>query len=218
MTAGGNVRGAVLWRLLPDEYFREPRLISGPLTILASVTYVYDGIPNPNLIFGQIGWLWAIYGVLIAAILLALSLLPAPSAHDLARMEMRLFRAATAKEVSAVQAQQAIAFGNKVKELIAETEGDGTISSSRILRAAQVLRHIRLALWRGLALPIRDEEEGCKDRMTAVFDAMKAAWAGEITADPVVKRRAFPADFLSNRDYGDFALRASLATMFVISL
>ncbi|MDB6079361.1 MAG: hypothetical protein JWO82_3108 [Akkermansiaceae bacterium] len=71
--------------------FAEPRLVTGPLTILSLVTYLYDQIPNPNLIFDQIGWLWAIFGLMAVTMLLMQWIIPPPSLYRLSRLDMRAY-------------------------------------------------------------------------------------------------------------------------------
>lgn len=67
----------------------EPRLIVGPLCIVAIVSFAFDEYPYPNMIFDHLGWLWALAGVCVACTFLAEWLTGIPTAREHLRAEFR---------------------------------------------------------------------------------------------------------------------------------
>lgn len=67
----------------------EPRLIVGPLCIVAIVSYAFDEYPYPNLILDQLGWIWALVGVCVACTFLSQWLTGLPTAIEHLRQEFQ---------------------------------------------------------------------------------------------------------------------------------
>jgi len=68
----------------------EPRVVLGPLVVVALFAYAFDEAPDPNRVVSLLGWLWAILGLIMASTFLSQWLLGAPSAIDLLRRDFRL--------------------------------------------------------------------------------------------------------------------------------
>ena len=67
----------------------EPRLIVGPLCIVALVSYAFDEYPYPNMILDRLGWIWALVGVCVACTFLTQWLTGLPTAREHLRSEFR---------------------------------------------------------------------------------------------------------------------------------
>ena len=44
-----------------------PRILLGPLVILSLFAYAFDVVPYPNALLDQLGWVWAMFGLLFVA-------------------------------------------------------------------------------------------------------------------------------------------------------
>lgn len=67
----------------------EPRLIVGPLCIVAMVSYAFDKYPYPNIILDKLGWIWALVGVCVASTFLTQWLTGVPTALQHLRQEFQ---------------------------------------------------------------------------------------------------------------------------------
>lgn len=72
----------------------EPRAVLGPLVVVALFAFAFDKAPNPNSVVSQVGWLWAILGLLIASTFLTQWLFAAPTGLELLRRQFRELLAA----------------------------------------------------------------------------------------------------------------------------
>ncbi len=143
LLAGIFYGGYYLMRILP-----EPRIILGPLVILSLFTYNFDTVPYPNKLLDQLGWLWAIFGLLFVAIFLTQWLLRAPTALELLRAQMR--RILGTAEACCIEAAFGRPSGGKAR--LARDRGEAavrikTLGATRVLQPGQVSRC--MALLRG---------------------------------------------------------------------
>jgi multidrug resistance protein MdtO len=214
----------------------QPQLAVGPLVILALTSYAYDGIPNPNPIFDELGWLWAIFGVITLAILLSQWLIPPPSAVAFARADMRSYLAGLerrlldraflrkssgadvpgAPELLDVLHKTAMAKGItraqllRSQEIIAGAEGlmacAEQAARAEVFGACRAVRGFRLSLQGRNAATPPSLEEGVASAMHEALARFHDAISGK--AEGVAPQAAAKAD------HHDFALRAALATMF----
>lgn len=67
----------------------EPRLIVGPLCIVAIVSFAFDKYPYPNIILDKLGWIWALVGVCVACTFLMQWLTGVPTARQHLRQEFQ---------------------------------------------------------------------------------------------------------------------------------
>ncbi len=67
----------------------EPRIILGALVVIALFAPNFDTVPYPNELLSQLGWIWAIFGLLFVTTFLTQWLLRAPTALELLRVQMR---------------------------------------------------------------------------------------------------------------------------------
>lgn len=67
----------------------EPRVVLGPLVVVALFAFAFDKAPDPNAVVSQIGWLWAILGLIVASTFLTQWLFNAPTGIDLLRRQFR---------------------------------------------------------------------------------------------------------------------------------
>jgi multidrug resistance protein MdtO len=67
----------------------EPRLLVGPLCIIAVVSYAFDEYPYPNLILSKLGWIWALVGVSVTSVFLTQWLTGVPTALEHVRREFQ---------------------------------------------------------------------------------------------------------------------------------
>ena len=112
-----------------------PRLLLGPLVIFSLFAHAFDIVPFPNVLLDQVGWIWAIFGLLFVATFLTQWLFRAPTALELFRSQMR--RALAAAELTCLR----MAFGRVHTEtaISAEERSDATVRL-KLLGANKVLR------------------------------------------------------------------------------
>ena len=67
----------------------EPRVVLGPLVVVALFAFAFDKAPDPNAVVSQIGWLWAILGLIIASTFLTQWFFGAPTGIELLRCQFR---------------------------------------------------------------------------------------------------------------------------------
>lgn len=67
----------------------EPRAVLGPLVIVALFAFAFDKAPNPNAVVSQVGWLWAILGLIITSTFLTQWIFRSPTGIELARRRIR---------------------------------------------------------------------------------------------------------------------------------
>lgn len=67
----------------------EPKLILGPLVVVALFTFIFDVAPDPNRVVSLVGWLWAILGLVITSTFFTQWIFAAPSGVELLRRQMR---------------------------------------------------------------------------------------------------------------------------------
>ena len=67
----------------------EPRIILGALVMLALFASSFDTVPYPNGLLDQLGWIWAIFGLIFVATFLTQWMLRQPTALELLRAQMR---------------------------------------------------------------------------------------------------------------------------------
>ena len=64
-------------------------ILLGPLVIFSLFAYAFDTVPFPNDLLNQLGWIWAIFGLLYVATFLTQWLFGAPTGLELFRIQMR---------------------------------------------------------------------------------------------------------------------------------
>lgn len=111
----------------------EPRVILGALVVLALFASNFDTVPFPNKLLSQLGWVWAIFGLLFVATFLTQWLLGAPTAWELLRGQMR--RILVASEAACSE----IAAGRPVEATALLRECEEAASRIRLLAATKVL-------------------------------------------------------------------------------
>lgn len=236
----------------------EPKLISGVLVIVALTTYGFDVAPNPNLIFGQIGWIWALVGTVIAGILLAQSLIPPLSPREQLRRLVRRHLVETEAEVlsrafgqtPAPAGKRHPADGNltlllktavlsrnlsrhQARHLKALLDAAGSVADTAsalpldgapetraaLLHTARRVRQLRHQILRGGNTQTAVEGPAPAPSLSELPTALNhldTVWnqilAGNLPK-PSAPSRSVPRA-TSNEASRDFALRASLATMF----
>ena len=88
----------------------QPMILLGPLVIFSLFAYAFDTVPFPNDLLNQLGWIWAIFGLLYGATFLTQWLFGAPTGLELFRIQMR--RALAAAELTCLR----LAFGHAPAE------------------------------------------------------------------------------------------------------
>lgn len=67
----------------------EPRVVLGPLVVVALFTFAFDKAPDPNAVVSQVGWLWAILGLIIASTFLTQWIFQSPTGIEFLRRQFR---------------------------------------------------------------------------------------------------------------------------------
>lgn len=126
--------GYFLMRILP-----EPRIVLGALVVLALFSGDFDTVPDPNYLLDQLGWVWAIFGLLFAAVFLTQWLFAAPNSRELAREQMRrILTAAEARTIDAAFARtRRTSAMNELPEAAMRIK---TMGALRLLQPAQAAR------------------------------------------------------------------------------
>src|SRR4029434_7879328 len=88
----------------------QPVILLGPLVIVSLFAYAFDTVPFPNELLDQLGWVWAIFGLLYVSTLLTQWLFGTPTAVEVFRAQMR--RALAAAELTCLR----LAFGHAPAE------------------------------------------------------------------------------------------------------
>ena len=57
--------------------------------IISLFAYAFDTVPHPKALLDQLGWIWAIFGLLFVSTFLTQWLFRAPTALELFRSQMR---------------------------------------------------------------------------------------------------------------------------------
>jgi multidrug resistance protein MdtO len=113
----------------------QPVILLGPLVIFSLFAYAFDTVPYPNELLNQLGWIWAIFGLLYVATFLTQWLLGAPTALQLFRTQMR--RALAAAELTCLR----LAFGRAATEIsISSEESHEASARLKLLGATKVVR------------------------------------------------------------------------------
>ena len=113
----------------------QPMILLGPLVIFSLFAYAFDTVPFPNDLLNQVGWIWAIFGLLYVATFLTQWLFGAPTALELFRTQMR--RALAAAELTCLR----LAFGHAPAEAaISSEESHDASARLKLLGATKVLR------------------------------------------------------------------------------
>ena len=113
----------------------QPMILLGPLVIFSLFAYAFDTVPFPNALLDQVGWIWAIFGLLYAATFLTQWLFGAPTALEVFRTQMR--RALAAAELTCLR----LAFGHAPAEAaISSEESHDASARLKLLGATKVLR------------------------------------------------------------------------------
>jgi multidrug resistance protein MdtO len=113
----------------------QPVILLGPLVIFSLFTYAFDTVPFPNDLLNQLGWIWAIFGLLYVATFLTQWLFGAPTALEVFRTQMR--RALAAAELTCLR----LAFGHAPAEAaISSEESHDASARLKLLGATKVLR------------------------------------------------------------------------------
>jgi multidrug resistance protein MdtO len=113
----------------------QPMILLGPLVIFSLFAYAFDTVPFPNELLNQLGWIWAIFGLLYVTTFLTQWLFGAPTALELFRTQMR--RALAAAELTCLR----LAFGHAPAEAaISSEESHDARARLKLLGAAKVLR------------------------------------------------------------------------------
>ena len=110
-------------------------ILLGPLVIFSLFAYAFDTVPFPNELLNQLGWIWAIFGLLYVATFLTQWLFGAPTALEVFRTQMR--RALAAAELTCLR----LAFGHAPAEAaISSEESHDASARLKLLGATKVLR------------------------------------------------------------------------------
>ena len=113
----------------------QPMILLGPLVIFSLFAYAFDTVPFPNDLLNQLGWIWAIFGLLYVATFLTQWLFGAPTALEVFRTQMR--RALAAAELTCLR----LAFGHAPAEAaISSEESHDASARLKLLGATKVLR------------------------------------------------------------------------------
>jgi multidrug resistance protein MdtO len=113
----------------------QPVILLGPLVIVSLFAYAFDTVPFPNELLNQLGWIWAIFGLLYVATFLTQWLFGAPTALEVFRTQMR--RALAAAELTCLR----LAFGHAPAEAaISSQESHDASARLKLLGATKVLR------------------------------------------------------------------------------
>ena len=113
----------------------QPVILLGPLVIFSLFAYAFDTVPFPNELLNQLGWIWAIFGLLYVATFLTQWLFGAPTALEVFRTQMR--RALAAAELTCLR----LAFGHAPAEAaISSEESHDASARLKLLGATKVLR------------------------------------------------------------------------------
>ena len=113
----------------------QPMILLGPLVIFSLFAYAFDTVPFPNALLDQVGWIWAIFGLLYVATFLTQWLFGAPTALEVFRTQMR--RALAAAELTCLR----LAFGHAPAEAaISSEESHDASARLKLLGATKVLR------------------------------------------------------------------------------
>src|SRR4029434_2749880 len=67
----------------------QPVILLGPLVIVSLFAYAFDTVPFPNELLNQLGWIWAIFGLLYVATFLTQWVFGTPTALEVFRTQMR---------------------------------------------------------------------------------------------------------------------------------
>ncbi len=113
----------------------QPVILLGPLVIFSLFAYAFDTVPFPNELLNQLGWVWAIFGLLYVATFLTQWLFGTPTALEVFRTQMR--RALAAAELTCLR----LAFGHASAEAaISGEESHDASVRLKLLAATKVLR------------------------------------------------------------------------------
>jgi multidrug resistance protein MdtO len=113
----------------------QPVILLGPLVIFSLFAYAFDTVPFPNDLLNQLGWIWAIFGLLYVATFLTQWLFGAPTGLELFRIQMR--RALAAAELTCSR----LAFGHAPAEpALSNEESHDAGARLKLLGATKVLR------------------------------------------------------------------------------
>ena len=113
----------------------QPMILLGPLVIFSLFAYAFDTVPFPNALLDQVGWIWAIFGLLYVATFLTQWLFGAPTALEVFRTQMR--RALAAAELTCLR----LAFGHAPAEAaISSEESHDASARLKLLGVTKVLR------------------------------------------------------------------------------
>ena len=113
----------------------QPMILLGPLVIFSLFAYAFDTVPFPNALLNQVGWIWAIFGLLYVATFLTQWLFGAPTALEVFRTQMR--RALATAELTCLR----LAFGHAPAEAaISSEESHDASARLKLLGATKVLR------------------------------------------------------------------------------
>jgi multidrug resistance protein MdtO len=113
----------------------QPVILLGPLVIFSLFAYAFDTVPFPNDLLNQLGWIWAIFGLLYVSTFLTQWLFGAPTALEVFRAQMR--RALAAAELTCLR----LAFGHAPAEAaISSEESHDASARLKLLGATKVLR------------------------------------------------------------------------------
>ena len=113
----------------------QPMILLGPLVIFSLFAYAFDTVPFPNDLLNQLGWIWAIFGLLYVATFLTQWLFGAPTGLEVFRIQMR--RALFAAELTCLR----LAFGHAPAEAaISSEESHDASARLKLLGATKVLR------------------------------------------------------------------------------
>ncbi len=113
----------------------QPMILLGPLVIFSLFAYAFDTVPFPNDLLNQLGWIWAIFGLLYVATFLTQWLFGAPTGLELFRIQMR--RALAAAELTCLR----LALGHAPAEAaISSEESHDASARLKLLGATKVLR------------------------------------------------------------------------------
>ena len=147
------------------QVFVEPRFILMGMLILAVMLPSLDRSPFPNLVVGELGWLWALIGTAICVSLTIQWLMRTPMAIERMRWEFRRFF--TSMERRCV----ARAFGRAVPEG-SHGHMEGVIELTHLLAKFHVLTPAQAGNTRGLLSAAR--EVGTEARRAGITGAREA--------------------------------------------
>lgn len=126
----------------------EPRAVLGPLVVVALFAFAFDKAPDPNAVVSQVGWLWAILGLIIASTFLTQWIFLAPTGLERLRRQFReLLVAVERKGLGCGSSKRRLSFEEEeAADRITKLGMAGVLSGTQARNNLALLRAAFLAL------------------------------------------------------------------------